>query len=39
MTTAPGLFCLPGAGGDPNFWRPLGDRLPNAQLCVVDGRG
>jgi pimeloyl-ACP methyl ester carboxylesterase len=22
------LFCLPGAGADPNFWRPLGERLP-----------
>jgi pimeloyl-ACP methyl ester carboxylesterase len=22
------LFFLPGVGGDPNFWRPLGDLLP-----------
>jgi pimeloyl-ACP methyl ester carboxylesterase len=22
------LLFLPGAGGDPQFWRPLGDRLP-----------
>lgn len=22
------LFFLPGVGGDPDFWRPLGDRLP-----------
>lgn len=22
------LFFLPGVGGDPAFWRPLGDRLP-----------
>jgi pimeloyl-ACP methyl ester carboxylesterase len=24
----PHLLFLPGAGGDPQFWRPLGDRLP-----------
>ncbi len=26
--TAPGRLFLPGAGADPAFWRPLGDRLP-----------
>jgi pimeloyl-ACP methyl ester carboxylesterase len=24
----PSLFFLPGVGGDADFWRPLGDRLP-----------
>lgn len=24
------LFFLPGAGADPDFWRPVGDRLPDA---------
>lgn len=24
------LLFLPGAGGDPNFWKPLGERLPSA---------
>lgn len=27
-TAAPRLLFLPGAGADPAFWRPLGDRLP-----------
>ena len=26
----PKLLFLPGAGGDPGFWRPLGERLPAA---------
>lgn len=30
MTDAPHLFFLPGAGADPDFWRPVGDRLPGA---------
>lgn len=28
MTNTPQLFFLPGAGADPGFWRPTGDRLP-----------
>ena len=28
MTTTPTCLFLPGAGADPNFWRPLGERLP-----------
>jgi pimeloyl-ACP methyl ester carboxylesterase len=30
MTTTPKCLFLPGAGADPNFWRPLGERLPGA---------
>jgi len=29
MTNTPSLFFLPGAGADPSFWRPVGDRLPS----------
>jgi len=28
MTAAPRLFFLPGAGADPGFWQPVGERLP-----------
>lgn len=28
MTVRPEIFFLPGAGADPAFWRPVGDRLP-----------
>jgi pimeloyl-ACP methyl ester carboxylesterase len=28
MTEPPRLFFLPGAGADPDFWRPTGNRLP-----------
>jgi pimeloyl-ACP methyl ester carboxylesterase len=28
MTMTPRLFFLPGAGADPGFWRPTGERLP-----------
>lgn len=28
MTATPKLIFLPGAGADPNFWRPVGERLP-----------
>ena len=28
MTTATRVLFLPGAGADPNFWRPVGDLLP-----------
>lgn len=30
MTASPKLIFLPGAGADPNFWRPVGERLPAA---------
>lgn len=30
MSTKPRLLLLPGAGGDPAFWRPLGDLLPGS---------
>ncbi len=30
MPQPPRLFFLPGAGADPAFWRPLGERLPAA---------
>jgi pimeloyl-ACP methyl ester carboxylesterase len=29
MTTPPRLLFLPGAGADPDFWRPVADRLPD----------
>lgn len=28
MTVTPKLIFLPGAGADPDFWRPVGERLP-----------
>ncbi|MES3028763.1 MAG: alpha/beta fold hydrolase [Pseudomonadota bacterium] len=30
MTATPKLIFLPGAGADPNFWRPAGERLPTS---------
>ncbi len=30
MSSLPSLVFLPGAGADPAFWRPVGDRLPSA---------
>ncbi len=30
MTAPPKLIFLPGAGADPDFWRPVGERLPAA---------
>jgi pimeloyl-ACP methyl ester carboxylesterase len=37
MTAIPRLFFLPGAGADPGFWRPVGDRLPDAWDKVYFG--
>jgi len=37
MSTKPRLLLLPGAGGDPAFWRPLGDLLPGAWEKVYLG--
>lgn len=30
----PRLLCLPGAGADPNFWRPVGERLPGEKVYL-----
>ncbi len=30
MSSLPSIVFLPGAGADPAFWRPVGDRLPSA---------
>ncbi len=37
MTASPKLIFLPGAGADPNFWRPVGERLPPAWAKVYLG--
>jgi pimeloyl-ACP methyl ester carboxylesterase len=37
MTAMPRLFFLPGAGADPGFWRPAGDRLGNDRDKVYFG--
>lgn len=37
MSVATRLFFLPGAGADPGFWRPLGDRLALASDKVYFG--
>jgi pimeloyl-ACP methyl ester carboxylesterase len=37
MTATSRLFFLPGAGADPGFWRPLGDRLGGAWDKVYFG--
>lgn len=37
MTAPPKLIFLPGAGADPDFWRPVGERLPASWSKVYLG--